>query len=237
MTEELFDLSEEYDEMLNKGLSVSGEDKTYFIAGRIKDLLTQLPADFAPKRVLDFGCGIGDASTRLAAAFPSAVVVGADTAERALAHARAKHGSDRVRFVDLASLRAEAPFDLCYVSCVFHHIPPPERSGALGLIRDCLAPSGYLALFENNPWNPGARIVMSRIPFDRDAQTLSPLALRSLLREERFVEKTARSLFYFPRMLASLRFAEPWLAHVPLGAQYYVLARAPGTADPNRARS
>ena len=35
-------------------------------------------------------------------------------------------------------------------------------------------PAGYFALFENNPWNPGARLVMRRIPFDRDAIMLSP---------------------------------------------------------------
>jgi hypothetical protein len=33
-----------------------------------------------------------------------------------------------------------------------------------------------------------------------------------------------RFLFYFPHILAWLRFMEPCLARVPFGAQYYVLA-------------
>ena len=40
---------------------------------------------------------------------------------------------------------------------------------------DALRPGGLFAFWENNPWNPGTRLVMSRIPFDRDAITLSAL--------------------------------------------------------------
>ena len=42
-----------------------------------------------------------------------------------------------------------------------------------------LLTGGVLALFENNPWNPGTRLVMKRIPFDRNAQTISPRAGRA----------------------------------------------------------
>jgi hypothetical protein len=39
-----------------------------------------------------------------------------------------------------------------------------------------------LSALENNPWNPGTRYVMSRIPFDRDAIPLTPSAARHLLK-------------------------------------------------------
>ena len=50
------------------------------------------------------------------------------------------------------------------------------RSGrnALRCIRRLLRPNGIFALWENNPWNPGTRLVMRRIPFDRDASLLTP---------------------------------------------------------------
>ncbi len=231
MTESLFDRSAEYDEMLQRGLQLSGEDKTYFLAGRVEDLRSHLPHPSTVRRILDFGCGIGDSSSHLAEVFAQAEVVGKDNAERAMAHAREKHGGSRVQFVALSELRSTGLFDLCYVNGVFHHIPPAERPGAIALIASVLRQDAHLALFENNPWNLGTRLVMSRIPFDRDAQPLSVLQARRLLRAGGFSHAvTTRFLFYFPRPLARLRFAEPWLAHAPLGAQYYVLARKRGTS-------
>jgi len=65
---------------------------------------------------------------------------------------------------------------------------------------------------------------MSRIPFDRDAQTLSFGETRKLIKSGGFqVAQAARFLFYFPRALAFLRVFEPALVRLPLGAQYCVL--------------
>jgi SAM-dependent methyltransferase len=224
VAEALFDRSAEYDEMLNRGLRLSGEDKTYFLAGRVADLLKQLPRTERIARILDFGCGIGDSSAYLAEVFPDSEVVGTDTAEGALEHARRANTSPRLRFVGMSELAGEARFDLCYVNGVFHHIEPSQRRGAVDLIRAALRPGGLLALFENNPWNPGTRMVMRRIPFDRDAKPLSAIEARSLLGH--FDILATRFLFYFPRPLGFLRFTEPWFARVPMGAQYYVLARS-----------
>ena len=225
MDKNLFDLSKEYEEMLNQGIRLSGEDRSFFITGRIQDLKKHLPPNFKPRRILDFGCGIGDTTRFLADAFPVASVVGLDTAEEALEHARKNHGCPEISFCTLREFSGAGSVDLCYVNGVFHHIEPQDRPGAVQIIRTALAPGGFLALFENNPWNPGARMVMNRIPFDRDAQPLSPIETKRLLRQGGFNSfARARSLFFFPRALALLRFAEPWLARLPLGAQYYILA-------------
>jgi len=53
-------------------------------------------------------------------------------------------------------------------------------------ILGALKPGGLFAFWENNPWNPGTRIVMSRIPFDRDAEIISPPAAKRLLRRAGF---------------------------------------------------
>jgi SAM-dependent methyltransferase len=219
----LFDLAAEYDSMLGEGLRLSGEGRLFFVQGRIRDLVQQL-GSARPRRILDFGCGIGDTSAALAEALPGAEVLGVDNAERALAHAASHHADPRIRFEPLDAFRADASFDLCYVNGVFHHIRPEARAEALGRIRDALVPGGRLALFENNPWNPGTRLVMSRIPFDRDAVPLSAREARRLLETAGFRCARARFLFYFPRPLAFLRFLEPALVHIPLGAQYCVLA-------------
>ena len=85
-----------------------------------------------------------------------------------------------------------------------------------------------VALFENNPLNPGTRLVMARIPFDRDA-----IAVPFWEAQRRLVEAGLRvvetgHLFFFPRFLRALRPLEPLLLRLPLGAQYGVIAIAPG---------
>ena len=225
----MFDLAEEYDTLLQKGISISGEDKQYFIRGRLQDLCNQFPMSFDPGSILDFGCGIGDTTKYLAELFPTADIIGFDTSEQALSYARETYGSARISFCNHADFSQIKAIDLCYANGVFHHIIPEERLGVIGQICHVLSPGGYFALFENNPWNPGTRLVMKRIPFDRDAQPLSALEARRYLKEGGFATLySPRYLFYFPRSLAFLRFLESFLSRVPLGAQYYILAQKYG---------
>ena len=224
MSEELFDLSEQYDEMLRMGVSLSGEDPAYFMRGRIDDLAARLPSGWKANRILDFGCGTGESSAYLAAKFPGACVVGVDTSASAVGLAEKRHGTDHIQFSPMEQLPNEPPFQLCYVNGVFHHIEPLRRLEAVQSVFNALSLGGYFALFENNPWNLGTRMVMSRIPFDRDAQTLSYLATQKLVKAGGFrLANASRFLFYFPRSLGMLRGLETFLREVPLGAQYYVL--------------
>lgn len=225
MPTSLFDKSAEYDALLNQGLRLTGENKYYFARGRIRDLRAQLGPSYQPGKILDFGCGIGDTAFELAQAFPGAEVVGVDSATSAIRHARAHYGAPRLSFMELAEFQPAADFDLCYCSGVFHHIAKPERTGAIQLIWRALNAHGRFALFENNPWNPGTRIVMKRIPFDSDAEPLSPPEAMALMNSAGWESvKSPRFLFYFPRWLSALRSIETHFARLPLGGQYYILA-------------
>jgi SAM-dependent methyltransferase len=228
MTEELFDLSEHYDEMLRKGVSLSGEDPAFFLYGRVDDLRKNLPPGFTPKRILDFGCGTGESSAYLAEVFPDSTVLGVDTAVPAIELAERRHGNERIIFGTLQAVPTAPAFDLCYVNGVFHHIDPAERPAAVQNIFTSLTPGGYFALFENNPWNPGTRMVMSRIPFDRNAITLSYLETQNMVQKGGFkLARSTRFLFYFPKAMGFLRALEPALTRIPMGAQYYVLGVKP----------
>lgn len=222
-TEGLFDLTEHYTEMLVRGIRLSGEDQHFFIRGRLNDLVKSL--NFTPRRILDFGCGLGHTSAEFARLFPDADILGVDTSYAAIEYARAKFASSWVSFEPLDSFSPDGSFDLCYCNGVFHHIAPKERHAAMRLVHRSLIPGGVFAVFENNPLNIGTRMVMSRIPFDRDAVTLPHWEAASLLAGAGFEVQRPRFLFYFPRVLACMRRLEPSLASLPLGAQYWVMGR------------
>ncbi len=225
MTEPLFYLSGEYDDMLSQGLSVTGEGKAYFAEGRVKDMISRLPRDFHPRRILDFGCGTGGTSELISRYYPDSKIIGVDTSENALSHARRLCHSPNISFMSFESMKDSSEgFDLCYVNGVFHHIKPSDRPDILSLVYKRLLPNSYIAFYENNPWNPGTKFVMSRIAFDRDAETFSFSHAQKLLKDAGFsIADRTRFLFYFPKVLSMLRFLEPALALLPLGAQYGVL--------------
>lgn len=216
----------DYDAALNEGLSVSGEDKNYFARGRIEWLRRCLAAmNHTPRRILDFGCGTGSATPFFLDAFPGCEVLGVDVSARSVEVARERHGSARATFCTMSIYRPDASFDLAFCNGVFHHIPVAERGGAVKDVYDSLRPGGFFALWENNPWNPGTRYVMSRIPFDRDAITLSAPESRRMLRGGGFDVRRTDFLFIFPRLLKWFRPLEKLVHKLPMGTQYVVLGR------------
>jgi len=213
----------EYRTILDRGLSVSGESGDFFLNGRVKWLGRRLNLlNHQPRRVLDYGCGTGAAAPVLRRVL-GAQILGIDPSSEEILVARNDHPDDE--FALTREFKPASDFDLVYCNGVFHHIPPAERREAVGRIYDALRPGGLFALWENNPWNPGTRWVMSRLPFDRDAVTLTGPESCRLLREGGFQVIQHDFLFVFPRMLRALRGIEPYLARFPIGAQYLSLGR------------
>ncbi|HLL75468.1 MAG TPA: methyltransferase domain-containing protein [Pyrinomonadaceae bacterium] len=225
--------AETYDAALARSLSPTGEDKNYFARGRLRRLAAELKRRGASARsVLDFGCGTGSAAPHIADGLRPERIVGVDVSPKSLEVARREHAATGAEFRLLDDYEPEAEFDLAYTNGVFHHIPVGERARAVAYVLRALRPGGLLAFWENNPWNPGTRYTMSRNEFDADAVMLSPPEARRLLAAGGFQLLRSESLFYFPRQLAFLRWAEPYLARLPLGGQYLVLCRKPDDARP-----
>jgi SAM-dependent methyltransferase len=220
------EFSADYDVALAHGLSVSGEGKDYFARGRIAWVAKCLrQMEKKPRSVMDFGCGIGTAVPFIHEIVAPEFIFGVDVSLKSLEVARQGNKSEGLTFLLLSEYKPEEQMDLIFCNGVFHHIPVGDRATKINYIYDSLRPGGLLAFWENNPWNPGTRYVMSRIPFDRDAVTLTPPEARRMLAARGFEVLRTDFLFIFPRMLRWLRGLETLVSRLPFGAQYQILCR------------
>jgi len=227
------DYAAEYDAALDQGIRVSGECKDYFARSRIEWLRACLKAlQERPSIILDYGCGTGLTTSFFRELVSDASVLGVDVSSKSLDFATRLHGSDGIKFLLFDQYTPNAEIDLAFCNGVFHHILPRNRASAIDYIYRSLRPGGLFALWENNPWNPGTRYVMRRIPFDRDAIPLPAPETRQLLCAGGFDIIRIDFLFIFPRALRWFRTLEPLVSKLPLGAQYQVLCRKPFTMPP-----
>lgn len=221
--------ADDYDHQLGHGLAATGEDKNYFANGRIELLTARLIAAGAETgTILDFGCGTGGAAPLFFDHLGCSQYVGVDESARSIEVAKSSNAGLITQFETLASFDPNADVDVAYANGVFHHIAPEERVVTASLVYSALRPGGHFALWDNNPWNPGTRYVMRKIPFDRDAIPISAPEARRVLSDAGFEIVSTDFLFIFPAALSALRFMERPLSKFPIGGQYQVLARKPG---------
>jgi len=212
----------EYTTLHDDSVRASGESSDYFADYKVQCLVRLGAPSRGP--ILDYGCGIGLLTARLAPHF--AEVHAYDPSGESLEMARAAAPSATI-WDDAASI-PDGYFGTAVLACVLHHVPPGQRADLLGTIREKLAPNGRLVIFEHNPWNPLTRRAVAACPFDDDAVLLWPGELRKLLREVGFSRVRQDYVVFFPRALAALRPLEPLLRGVFLGAQTMTLGeRAP----------
>jgi SAM-dependent methyltransferase len=221
--------AEEYRAIHALNVRISGEDPEYFASYKIEEVRRLWPTggQAPPAAVLDFGTGIGNSLPHLARAFPGAGITGLDVSEKSLDVAAARF-PDAARLVHFDGRRIPLPkasFDLIFSACVFHHIEAVEHVPLLTQLRQLLRPKGRLVIFEHNPANPLTRRVVSQCPFDDNAVLIPAATLRERLRAAGFNDVQISYTFFFPRALAALRPIERAMKWLPLGAQYYALAR------------
>lgn len=197
-------------------------ENVYFAEYKIK-LINQQLKERAPERILDFGCGPGRSIEFLASYFPRAEIWGFDVSEDSVKQARANNPN--AKFVlDMDEIQNQE-FDLIFAANVFHHIPKSEQSDALKACARVLKESGVMYIFEHNPYNPVTKRIFERCPFDVNAVMLPRSETVSIARGAGLeLDKSGYTLF-FPAQLSFLRFVEPWLSAIPMGAQYYVRLR------------
>ena len=212
--------SHAYDTLLAQQLRFFGADGGYFAEYKAK--LARHLVGGEPRRILDFGCGIGRSVKFLQRYFPHSRVVGTDISERSLAVAREENPG--TEFWPLRDLPADLPFDVVFAAGVFHHIAPGQRTDAMDSCARRLSAGGHLVVFEHNPYNPVTRYLVRSCPFDRDARLLTRRQVIGLARAAGLHVARAPYTLFFPASLSKLRRLERYLERVPLGGQYVVHA-------------
>ncbi len=208
-----------YDDELDQCLKSSGAAE-YFADHKALWLTRYLSSGFSGK-ILDFGCGVGGLSGRLASYFPDATLHGFDVSEDSIQNVP-DHLKRRGLFTsEFDSL--DNDYQLIVVVNVLHHIEPSDRPENLKNLVSRLSRSGRLIVFEHNPRNPFTRRVVQSCVFDKDA-VLLPLSEVS----ERFTNAGLQIvrrayIVFFPRSLRVLRPIENYLSWCGLGAQYVVV--------------
>lgn len=126
------------------------------------------------RRVLDVGCGVGEAA-RWAG---GAEYVGVELSS-ALVRRGAVCDDRRLVVGDATRLPfADGVFDRVACMGVLHHLPPGALEPALGEMARVLEPGGRAVIIEPNPWNPYQHVfALLRAP-ERGILRISPRRLR-----------------------------------------------------------
>lgn len=215
------DYTDNYNSLLRESTGFFTENEAYFAKYKVEILRSVVP--FAPKRLLEYGCGIGRNIPYLRAAFPDATIIGSDISAASLDIAR-KENPDVEFFIEPTELVSGDLYEVIFIAGVFHHIPVNERAVVMKTLCQRLVPGGMIIIFEHNPFNPVTRKIVNECPYDRDAVLLKPSELKKLLSDAGLtVQRSAYCLFVPPSWKALLPLEEK-LGWLPLGGQYWVKA-------------
>jgi len=211
----------EYERLHAQNVAITGEETDYFAYYKVECLERKGVAKDA--KILDFGCGIGNVTSKLSERFSD--LTGFEPSPISAEKARARVPRAAIHH-EIAAV-PDAKFDVAVLSCVLHHVQPPERAGVMQQVLNKLRPGGRLFVFEHNPLNPVTRRAVSTCAFDDDAVLLWPWETKRLLQKSGFGEVGLDYIVFFPKPLSFLRGLEPKLRWLPAGAQQLVIGTKP----------
>ncbi len=214
--------AENYNKILGEQLSFFDPKTDYFAEYKAK--ITRDIIKGQPEHMLEFGCGTGRNLPFLHALFPTTKIYGCDISQNSLDLAAKNNDFAQLFKLDFedVGLKYAGYFDLIFIACVFHHIPPQLHLDYMRLLNKLLKKKGDIIIFEHNPYNPITLHMVKTCPFDSDAVLIRPGEMKFLLLDSGF--KTMRTNFalFFPAFLKKLRPLEKKIGLVPLGGQYFV---------------
>lgn len=212
-----------YRETLSSCLEGFGKHDAFFDILKVDSVKRWVINDSYTYEILDFGCGIGKLTCLLAKNFQRSIIYGYDISKKSLCVARKENAAIKnVYFID--NLLAETRYDIIIAANIFHHIIPGERIKILREIKKLLKPQGKIVFFEHNPLNPFTRYIVKICPFDVGAKLIRRHELIKTIESSGFKIEVKHYILFFPWLSRVFREIERWLRHIPVGAQYFIVA-------------
>jgi len=212
----------DYKEILDQSLKLGGEKGEYFTKYKADYVERCFGKGFAGK-ILDYGCGIGLLSEVLSSQFPKAIVDGFDVSIASIEHLSASL-KEKGHFTSDMNLLSK-DYDLIVIANVLHHIEPSEREGVIAKLYQLVKNEGKIIIFEHNPFNPMTRKIVRESPLDKGVVLLPFPETLSHLKRAGFKHLQLNYIVFFPKFLSKLRWLEPYLSWLPLGAQYTAIGQ------------
>ena len=212
--------SESYDKLLKRNVGIFAQDTNYFSKYKAKLIKTKIK--FNPKKILEYGCGIGNNLYYLGQEFPKSTLFGYDPSSKSIKIAEKKNKS--TKFYS-SKEEIENEFDLILIICVLHHIKPKEWNRNISFIKEKLSSNGTLIVIEHNPLNPITRRLVATCPFDKDAVLIRKSKLKNILKRSNFKFIESEYCLFFPQKFSFLNVIERYLKNIPIGGQYLVMGR------------
>ncbi len=220
--------SQNYEEVLQDAVKLSGYDPQHFVRAKLKKLKRLFSGLVEQSfRFLDYGCGVGNLYSEFSQYFPRGIYTGVDASPKMVETARSKFGNNSPFFHVGDYDWKHQDYDLIFSAGVFHHIPPAERRDHLLTLVDRLVPGGFLGIWEHNPWNPMTCKIVRDCEFDKDAVLISSLRLKQDVRRAGISKARIIYTSFFPRFLALVSVMEDCLEEMPFGGQYVVIGQKP----------
>lgn len=216
-----------YHEVHENNIKVTGESPEYFAEYKIADLARHLSrARIEPRRVTDFGSGIGNSIPYFRKYLPGAALNCVDVSARSAELAQSRFpGNETFLLIEADRIPIEDESqDVVFSACVFHHIEPDQHAHWLKELLRITRPGGLLAIYEHNPLNPLTVHAFNTCPLDQNAKLIASRRFRRVCSQAGWSNPRIDYCVFFPRSLAGLRWLEPKMAWLFLGAQYRLLA-------------
>jgi SAM-dependent methyltransferase len=222
------EFAQNYREIHNKNISISGEDSDYFTKFKLITISSSYKKVYEKIKILDFGCGDGNLERFIYDFFTNCKYYGIDVSKASIEKANMlKKRNSKFELFDGENIPFQDNyFDIIIVANVFHHIDFKFHNKILKEIYRVLKPSGHFYIFEHNPFNPITRYIVKTCAFDAEAKLLYPFYTKKVLEEFNYDSIQTNYILFFPRTKFFKFFiqTEKLLKKIPIGAQYYTLS-------------
>ncbi len=219
--------SDTYKSEIDKSIRFSGQTVEFFTAVKA-ELILKLARTFGSNinklNVLDLGCGIGQTDTFLNNKF--SMLSGVDVAHEAVDKARILNPTVDYKVYDGGKLPfKDNTFDIVFTICVMHHLQVTQRNYFISEMRRVSKYGGLIMIFEHNPLNYFTRHAVKKCEFDKDAVLIGKVELKTLLHDNDLFIIDENYIIFFPFRGKLFRYIERGLGKLPLGSQYYLVAK------------